>query len=139
MNNLQSNRANSPPNMNLNYRDNRDSQHIRPPQTANNFNRQNRQNAENYNNMNSNSQNLQGQMEENNPINFPKINKQQNFGIRKSKLNISSENLDNDFGNYEDQYQDETQPRVYFLSFFYIFLLFFRVKIMKKTKEKKIE
>ena len=105
MNNLNNNRAMSP-DMNLNYRDSRDN---KPPQTANNFNRQNRNNNPEFNN---NIQNLQGQMDENIPINFPKINKQ-NFNLRKSKLNISSENMENDFGNYEDQYQDETQPRVY--------------------------
>jgi len=107
MNNL-NNQQNSP-DINLNYRDVRE---IRPPQTANNFFRPNRMNPE-ANSNNNNSQNFQAN--EQVPSNFPRINKQ-NFNLKKSQLNISSENIDNDIANYDDQYQDETQPRVYFKS-----------------------
>ena len=100
MNNLNNNRSNSP-DINLNYREVRD---IKPPQTANNFYRP-RINPEANNN-----ENFQGNLNEQVPTNFPKINKQ-TFN-RKGQLNISSENIDNDVGYYDDHYQDQTQPRV---------------------------
>jgi hypothetical protein len=92
MNSINNNFSNSP-DINMNYRD------IIPPQTANNFYRQNR---EGNINIHSNEQI---------PSNLPKINKQ-NFILRKSQLNISSENIDNEYGNNDDHYQDNTKPKV---------------------------
>lgn len=105
MNNLNNNQSHSP-DINLNYRDIRD---IKPPQTANNIYRPNRMNPD-QNNINNINQNYRVEGNEQVPINFPKINKQ-NLNIRKSQLNISSENIDIE-GHYDDHYQDETQPRV---------------------------
>ncbi len=88
------------PDINMNYRDIRD---IKPPQTANNFFRPGRE-------ANNNIQNLNGHSNEQIP-NLPKINKN-NYNIRKSQLNISSENIDNEYGNNDDNYHDITKPKV---------------------------